>query len=174
MPSPRPHVVRIVAAPSFAALLLFAAASAAETTPGSPAARPAVSIDSDAAVRISLEAVNPILTKRDLAGFMALFENSDDILLVGSDTGEIFSGRASISGFLKQLYALPFTFSFDMTNVTIRRKADNAWAFVDGAMVHTATDGKTTRRPYRFAVVMVKHSNAWRWQLFHGSVPGGE
>jgi SnoaL-like domain len=161
-------------------LLLFivafgpTSAATAPTPPVPPPGPAAAQVDSDAAVSASLDSMNPLLARRDLPGFMALFEDTDDILLVGSDTGEVFRGRARVAGFLKQLYALPFTFSFDMTNVTIQRHADSAWAFVGGAMVHTAADGTATKRPYRFSIAMVKVGQTWRWQLFHGSVPGGE
>jgi len=39
-----------------------------------------------------------------------LFDDSDDVVLVGSDVGEIFKGRAAVAGFLQKLYGLPFIF----------------------------------------------------------------
>lgn len=132
------------------------------------------SLDSDDAVAATLNALNSSLAGRDLPAFMALFEDSDDIVLIGSDVGEVFKGRAAVAGFLKQLFALPFLFSFDMPEMTIRRDANMAWVFVDGAMVHAGADGATRRMPYRFAIVMVKRGSAWRWQLFNGAVPGAE
>ena len=109
---------------------------------------------------------------------MALFEDSDDILFVGSDAKEVFRGRAATSEFMKQLFGLPFTFSFDLANVTIEQNGNAAWAFVDGNMIHTrdkgSTAGKVTRMPYRFSIAMANNEGRWRWQLFHGSVPGAE
>jgi uncharacterized protein (TIGR02246 family) len=152
-------------------------AGAAEEPHVSPTTRKAAAqapANSDEAVLQTLTAMNDALARRDLAGFMALFEDGDDILLVGSDADEVFHGREAVGGFLKQLYGLPFTFAFDMPTVTIRRKGHHAWLFADGAMVHKRADGSETRRPYRIALVMKRHDDAWRWQLFSGSVPAAE
>lgn len=105
---------------------------------------------------------------------MALFEDNDAILLVGSDAGEVYRGRAAVGGFLKALYGLPFTFRFDMPDVTVSRKGGRAWLFAAGAMVHRRADGTATRRPCRIALVMKRHDQAWRWQMFSGSVPAAE
>lgn len=130
--------------------------------------------NSDAAVLATLTTLNDVLARRDLAGFMALFEDNDDILLVGSDAGEVFRGREAVGGFLKALYGLPFTFAFDMPEVTVRRKGGHAWLFADGAMVHKRSDGSESRRPYRIVLMMKRHDDAWRWQVFSGSVPAAE
>jgi ketosteroid isomerase-like protein len=143
------------------------ASAARKTAARSPA-------NSDEAVLQTLTALNDVLARRDLAGFMALFEDDDDIMLLGSDAGEVFRGRAEVGGFLKRLYGLPFTFAFDMPNATVRRKGHHAWLFADGAMVHKRADGSETRRPYRIVLVMKRHDDAWRWQLFSGSVPAAE
>jgi ketosteroid isomerase-like protein len=154
------------------AMAALQTAGAAEE-PHAATARKAAA-NSDEAVLQTLKAMNDVLARRDLAGFMALYEDNDDIALVGSDAGEVFRGRAEVSGFLKMLYGAPFTFSFDMPEVTVRRKGRHAWVFAEGAMVHTRVDGSQTRRPYRIALVMKRHDDAWRWQLFSGSVPAAE
>jgi uncharacterized protein (TIGR02246 family) len=140
----------------------------------SPTRTASVDVDSDQAVRDTLAAMNAVLAQRDSAGFMALFEDNDDIVLVGSDKGEVFKGRAAVGGFLQMLYGLPFVFSFDMPDVTVHREKHQAWLFADGEMVHTRADGSSTRRPYRITLVMKMQDHAWRWQLFSGSVPGAE
>jgi ketosteroid isomerase-like protein len=64
------------------------------------------------AIRSSIEEMNAVLAKRDLAGFMALYDDNENIMLIGSDVGEIYRGRQEMAGFIKMLYRMPFVFSF--------------------------------------------------------------
>jgi ketosteroid isomerase-like protein len=145
---------------------------------GCAAASQSVAVSSSVAdqieIRNSLASLNRVCGARDLGALMALFDDGDDIVLVGSDTREVFRGRAAIEGFVKLLFGLPFTFSFEFTDTIIRSDGNVAWVFVDGAMLHTREDGTVTRSPYRISLAMAKRDGHWRWQLFHGSVPGGE
>jgi uncharacterized protein (TIGR02246 family) len=127
-----------------------------------------------AEIRGNLASLNTVCAARDIPGFMGLFEDSDDILFVGSDKGEVFQGRTAIAGFMAKLFALPFTFSFDMQQVVIKRSGSFAWAYVDGNMLHTGENGQVKQMRYRFSVAMVRTGGAWKWQLFDGAVPGGE
>ena len=126
----------------------------------------------------TLSTLNAACAARDPNAFIELFEDSDDILFVGSDKGEVFRGRETTRGFMQGLYGLPFVFSFDLADVVLHHDGDQAWVFVDGNMVRTGDRGnevgKVGRSPYRFSVVMVRRDGGWRWQVFHGSVPGAE
>ncbi len=135
---------------------------------------PGIGRSDESGIRQSLESLNQVCAARDVAGFMALFDDSDAILFIGSDRGEVFAGRDAIAGFMKTLFGLPFVFSFDLSKPVIRRDGAFAWVFVDGAMSHIREDGKTSVMPYRFSIAMRKEAGAWRWTLFHGSVPGSE
>ncbi len=134
--------------------------------------------NSDVQIRSTLSALNAACAARDLDAFMALFDESDDILFVGSDKGEVFHGREAVRGFMRKLYGLPFVFSFDLTNATVRQEGDHGWVFVDGNMIRTGdrgdAAGKVGKGPYRFSIVMVRRPAGWKWQLFNGSVPAGE
>jgi hypothetical protein len=77
---------------------------------------------------------------------------------------------------MRGLYELPFVFSFDMEHVVLHHDGDRAWVFVDGNMVRTGDRGnavgKVGRSPYRFSIALARRAGGWRWQMFHGSVPG--
>ena len=122
-------------------------------------------------VRKTLEALNAATLHRDVAATMALFDDSDDIMLVGSDVGEVFKGRQVLSSHLKEIYALPFVLSFDMPSVTVHVEGQTAWIFGEGAEVINEGEGKITRTPYRFTICLVKRGENWKWQVFSGSVP---
>jgi hypothetical protein len=51
-----------------------------------------------------LQAWNDAAKERDLEGFMALFDDSVNIVLAGSDTGEVFKGKDRIKEWLKMLF----------------------------------------------------------------------
>jgi len=129
-------------------------------------------------IRSTLDALNLACANRDIGGFMELFSDTDDILFVGSDKGEVYLGRKATADFMQMLFGLPFVFSFDLNNVTLRQDGNSAWIFSDGNMIHTGdkgkAQGKVSTKPYRFSVTLLKHDGKWKWQLFHGSVPGAE
>jgi ketosteroid isomerase-like protein len=111
----------------------------------------------------------------DLAGVLAKFDDQADILLVGSDTGEIYKGRAAMEVWLGSLYKSS-GFSWQMDRVDISHNGNTAWAFVEGKMkVTNKSTGKLRfSNPYRFSVVFVRKENHWVLRLFHGSAPGKE
>jgi ketosteroid isomerase-like protein len=122
-------------------------------------------------IRKTVEALNTASTHRDVAATMALFDDTDDVMLVGSDVGEVFKGREILSARLKEIYALPFVLSFDMPNVTVHVEARTAWIFGEGAAIIDEGAGKISRTPYRFTIFLVKRGEGWKWQVFSGSVP---
>ncbi len=156
------------------ALLFLAAPTGCATSSAASAPTTATVASPDPAILAAVRALNDVCARRDLAGFLSLFDDSDDVLLVGSDVGEVFRGRAAIAGFMKKLFALPFVFSFDMPDPVVRQEGGSAWVFVDGAMVRTGASGKVSRVRYRITAVLVKRGDGWRWQVFSGSSPRAE
>lgn len=86
----------------------------------------------------------------------------------------MFHGRTGLATFRRFLFSMPFTFSFDLAQVSLGADGASGWAYVDGNMIHARPGRPATRRPYRFSVAMVRRGGAWKWQMFHGAVPGGE
>ncbi len=143
---------------------------------GCAAARPAPQPPADvkAEVRLALQRWSDLAGAGDLAAFMAQFDEGADLLVVGSDKGEVFQGRAAIEGWLGKLLA-GNRFGWQMDRVDIDVNGDTAWAFVDGSMTVRAPGGKVRfTTPYRFTAVLVKRGDRWAWRLFHGSVPAKE
>ena len=154
--------------------LILIAAAVGCTTPHTASDWTSTTLADRTEILQNLASLNEVCARRDSAAFMAMFDDSDEILFVGSDKGEVFRGRAGVAAFIKILFGMPFTFSFEMPETTVRRQRDFAWAFVDGVMVRTGAAGEVSRNPYRFAVAMVRRGSTWKWQFFNGSVPGGE
>jgi len=143
---------------------------------GCASARPAPSPSPDAVqaeIRGALQRFDEATGRGDVVGALAQFDDQADILLVGSDRGEVYKGRAAMEKWLGALMKKS-GFSWQMDRVEIGSNGDTAWAFVEGTM--KVTDLAGTPRgstPYRFTAVLVRRGPAWAWRLFHGSVPGG-
>jgi ketosteroid isomerase-like protein len=128
----------------------------------------------DAAIRRCLERLNEVTAYRNLDSAMSIWDGGEDISLIGSDSGEVYIGRANVIKFFKMINRFSFTFSFDLDQVRIDHEGGIAWVFVDGKMVHHRSDGRLSKVPYRITAVMVKRGAEWRWKVFSGSIPRGE
>lgn len=128
----------------------------------------------EAEVRRALAQFDAAAAAGDVKGCLALFEERADILLVGSDKGEVFKGPAAMEGWLAALLR-GNRFSWEMDRVDISHNGDTAWAFVEGRMVVKDPAGRLRfKAPYRFSAVLVRRGDGWAWRLFHGSAPGKE
>ena len=123
-------------------------------------------------ITAALELWNTMAKSRDTGRFMDLFDKTADIIVVGSDSGEVFKGREQIEGWMKMLFAHR-SFSWDMKRIDIDHNGNTAWVFMDGYMMVTNDKGKSAKFPYRFTGILVKSKNEWKWRLFDGSAPGG-
>ncbi|MCX6249840.1 MAG: nuclear transport factor 2 family protein [Bacteroidetes bacterium] len=119
-------------------------------------------------ITASLELWNNSAKNRDVTHFMDLFDNTGEIMVIGSDSGEVFKGREQIEGWMKMLFAHR-GFSWEMNRVDIDHNGNTAWVFMDGSMIVTSDKGKTLKFPYRFTGILVKVKNTWKWRLFDGA-----
>ena len=104
---------------------------------------------------------------------LAMFDNTAEVMLVGSDKGEICKGKEQMRAWLSAIFAHA-NFSWEMNTIDIDSNGKTAWVFVDGAMIVQWDNGHTKKTPYRFTGIMVKKNKVWRWRLFNGSIPRGE
>ena len=162
------HPLEPAAASGLAVLLLCAGCAAPRTVPA------ASDSSVQAEIRQALADFNDAGGKGDLARVMSLFDADPDILMVGSDKGEVFKGRAAMEGWLRALLT-GNRFSWRMDRVDISHHGDTAWAFVEGAMMVSNPAGKVWKTtPYRFTAVLVRRGEGWAWRVFQGSVPVAE
>ncbi|MEI7485417.1 MAG: nuclear transport factor 2 family protein [Ignavibacteriota bacterium] len=116
----------------------------------------------------TLELWNATAKNSDLEKFMTFFDDSENTLMVGSDSGEVFKGKEEIKGWLSQLFGFA-SFSWEMNRVDIDYNENTAWVFIDGKMVIESKSGKIRKAPYRFTGIMIKKGDVWKWRLFNGS-----
>ena len=120
-----------------------------------------------------LKTWNDAAKSANLEDFMALYDNSSSVILVGSDSGEIFYGSDQIKGWLGGLFKNN-SFEWEMNKTFIDHYENTAWVFMDGAMIVTNKEGKKFQTPYRFTGILIRKNNGWKWRLFNGSIPKGE
>ena len=109
---------------------------------------------------------------KDADSMILMFDNSNDILLVGSDSSEIKHGLKEISDSFKERLSKPYTINWDFTNAEIFATNQVAWAFNNKSVTLLNADGSQIRIPYRLTSVWIKKGKNWKLKFFNGSVPG--
>jgi len=122
-------------------------------------------------IRTALEKFSELSSRGDVQLFLAQFDKDADIMMVGSESTEVFKGHAALEAWLGQVFS-EVRISFQMNRVDISSNGDTGWAFVEGTETARDLAGKLLSvKPYRFSAVLVKKGDRWVWRLFHGSTP---
>lgn len=117
----------------------------------------------------ALDRLNRMLSTRDRA-IIDEFAMTPDVVLLGSEAGEVVIGHDQLSPFFERLFALPAELSWDWSETRIASAGNIAWVFARGDVVIRA-DGAERRAPYRMTGVLERQAGNWRWRQFHGSEP---
>ena len=123
--------------------------------------------DPSARAKAALDRLATFVFQRDPS---VLSEFTDDALLVGSERGEIASGRAQLQSFFQQIFQRPARFSWEWEDIRASATDDLCWFFAEGVIVTTGGEGQT-RSPYRLSGVLQRVQGRWMWHQFHGSEP---
>ena len=94
----------------------------------------------------------------------------DDALLVGSERGESAQGRSELKAFFEHVFAWPEAICWEWSAIRCSGLGDVIWCFAEGQVVATSAQG-SHRAPYRMSCVLVRSSDALRFNLFHGAEP---
>jgi ketosteroid isomerase-like protein len=121
----------------------------------------------------ALKAWNTAAKNSDTEKLMSLYDDSENIMLIGSNKGEIWKGKDQIRGHLVSIFPQE-SVSWDMTRIDIDGNNNTAWVFVDGSIILSENKAEPIKAPYRFTGIMVKKNNVWKWRLFDGSMPDEE
>jgi ketosteroid isomerase-like protein len=121
----------------------------------------------------TLKTWNTACKNADLEQVMAMLDNTAEIMVVGSDKGEINKGTEEVRNWIGRIFGFA-GFSWEMDRIDIDSNGKTAWVFMDGKMIVDFKKGGQRVTPYRFTGIMVKKGGVWKWRLFDGSVPQGE
>jgi uncharacterized membrane protein/ketosteroid isomerase-like protein len=123
-------------------------------------------------VSAALDRLNQLLSARNTS-IVDEFASTPDVILLGSEAGEVAIGRDQLAAFFDRLFALPVQLSWEWKERRISSEGDVAWVFADGSVVLTSPSGEM-RAPYRMTGVLQRTAGQWRWRQFHGSEPAGQ
>lgn len=131
--------------------------------------QPATRARAPASPREAMDGFVAALRAKDIEAFLTLVR--DDILLIGSEEGEVVHGRAELRALVERVLAAEATIGWDLSHAAVHERADVAWFAVETALEARHPSG-VTRLPYRLSGVLVRDADgAWRWAQFHGSEP---
>jgi ketosteroid isomerase-like protein len=130
-------------------------------------------MQSDEALRMQIDEVlelfNNLVSTKD-PQVLAEFVPGDDVLLIGSDYGEIAKGRQPLEAFFARIFAREVTFSWEWERIEASQAGDLAWFFAEGQVVLSTTQ-EQRKSPYRVSGVLERHGERWLWRQYHGSEP---
>ena len=103
---------------------------------------------------------------------LSMFDSSDDVMLIGSDSSEVKYGHKEIRDLLQETLSKPYIINWDFNNAKIFTSNQVAWAFVNSSVMLQNEDGSEIRIPYRLTTVWIKSGEHWKLEFFNGSIPG--
>ena len=120
-------------------------------------------------IESALARLNALVGAKDNSVIEA-FDDDAEVLLVGSELGEIAKGRHAIETFFTALFAAPVTIGWEWNRIDIGTEGATLWFFAEGRAVLDSA-GEIKRLPYRLSGVLVRRNGALYWRQFHGSEP---
>jgi ketosteroid isomerase-like protein len=117
----------------------------------------------------ALDRLNSLVGRRDHA-ILDEFDDRADVLLVGSEVGEIAEGPEALAAFFRHIFELPVRIGWSWQNVRVSSADNVAWLFAEGHVVITSESGQK-KMPYRLTGVLERRAEKWKWRHFHGSEP---
>lgn len=117
----------------------------------------------------ALERLNSLVGRRDLT-VLTEFDDAADVLLVGSEEGEIAEGPEALDLLFRHIFDLPVRIDWSWRNVRVSCVGEVAWIFAEGHVNMTSDSGQK-QMPYRLSGVLERRKGKWKWRHFHGSEP---
>jgi uncharacterized protein (TIGR02246 family) len=126
----------------------------------------------EAEILATLEEYASAYCAKDLNRLMTLFDEGDDISIIGTGADELCSGRAAIRELFERNFAEATAeqFEWHWTNVTVR--GDTA-VVATTLTIHLDLGGEKIQVPIRWTVSLCRKSGGWRWLHRHASAAAG-
>ena len=120
------------------------------------------------AVLATLEEYADAYCAKDADRLMALFDESDDVSLIGTGADELCSGHSAVKEvFLRNFSEATATrFEWDWQHVTVSNGCAVAAITLT---IHLDTDQGSAKVPVRWTVSMIRREDKWRWLHRHAS-----
>ena len=124
------------------------------------------------AILETLEEYAAAYCTKDIERQMAIFDDGDDISVIGTGTDELCAGRADIQTlFLRNFSSATATkFQWYWKNVTLR---DGCAVVAVSLTIHLDTNEGPIQVPVRWTVSLVNKDGKWKWLHRHASAAAG-
>ena len=122
----------------------------------------------EAAILATMEEYAEAYCAKDIARQMAIFDDGDDISMIGTGAEELCAGRAEVESIFVRNFAeaTATRFKWQWHHVTIR---ENCAVIAASLTIHLDIDGRPIEVPVRWTVSLVKRSDGWKWLHRHAS-----
>ena len=92
-------------------------------------------------IRLTLEHFNDLVSSRDLR-VLSEFAPDDDVLLIGSEAGEVAKGKHELEAFFRRIYAREASYSWEWERIDASHAGDLVWFFAEGRAILTTVNEK--------------------------------
>jgi len=120
------------------------------------------------AVLATLEEYAEAYCAKDVGRLMALFDDRDDISLIGTGADELCSGRAQVAAVFERNFADATATRFDWGWKQVTPGEKHAVVAI-ALTLHLETADGPLQVPLRWTVSLAKTSAGWRWLHRHAS-----
>jgi len=124
------------------------------------------------AVLATLEEYAAAYCSKDIVRQMAIFDDGDDISMIGTGADELCAGRSAVEAIFVRNFsdATATRFAWAWIHVTVRETC----AVVAASLtIHLEIDGSPIEVPVRWTVSLVKKADQWKWLHRHASSAAG-
>lgn len=126
----------------------------------------------EAAILATLEEYAEAYCAKDIARQMAIFDDGEDISLIGTGADELCAGRAEVEAVFVRNFAEATAkrFQWQWHHVTIR---ESCAVIAASLTIHLEIGGRPVEVPVRWTVSLVKRPDGWKWLHRHASAAAG-
>jgi hypothetical protein len=110
------------------------------------------------------------ISNQDLDAALATFSLRPDVLLVGSEAGEVAKGPEALRSFLELVLNSGSRITWQWSTRHGAIFGDAGYVFAEGEVIVTSATA-TSRQPYRMTGILVREGTEWRLLCFHGAEP---
>jgi ketosteroid isomerase-like protein len=116
----------------------------------------------DKEIKSTLEDYANAYCSKDIGKLMSVFEDSDNISVIGTGSDELCVGRKEVKVLFMRNFEEATATEFEWNWIDIRRSDNHAVASVT-LKIHLANNGANFKVPIRWTVVLKNIGNRWVW-----------
>ena len=107
---------------------------------------------------------------KDTKGLMSLFDEGDDISLIGTGADETCSGRAAVQAVFDRNFveATAHKFEWGWRHMIV---TDASAVVAVSLTIFLTAGGKEIRVPIRWTISLIRRPSGWKWLHRHASTP---